>query len=306
MTTWNYMRMAQPICLVVFFGWTLGSCAPKSHKVARGEALQALEEAKKSDPSAHEAIEAERLFLEGDRAVFLGQRDRAYRLFRDSQLWSRQLVPTPVSISDLDGSDLEDPFQIASPGREVPEPSPAPDIASRGSNASVALSVNSQAVLSDVLSDVVAPEVAPEPDEVLAAELKPVKAPFPEARRVDQIQKEGLSLVSEHDKRLQLDEKVALKERFPGVVVFSSGEVQFESVSQKFLGALHQRLQSEKQSQALFQAQVGDGEPIDLAKQRFEAIKSYLIKLGVEEPQIVLDDKRVVGEWPEMRVFILK
>jgi hypothetical protein len=102
-----------------------------------------------------------------------------------------------------------------------------------------------------------------------------------------------------------IDASSALKEKYPGVIAYSAFEKVFQSVSEKKIQEIADRLIKNPNESVMFQGQLGEGEQFELVQKRFDLILSKLAMLKVPKNQILLDEKRVVGEWPEFKIYIL-
>ncbi|MDB5037925.1 MAG: hypothetical protein JWQ35_1453 [Bacteriovoracaceae bacterium] len=99
--------------------------------------------------------------------------------------------------------------------------------------------------------------------------------------------------------------KVTIKEKFPGVIIYTSPETDFQTSSRDTLEKLADKLIKNPDQAVLFQGQMGEGESLDIIDTRFLGIKSYLVGLHVNPDQIILDEKRTAGDWPEFKMYIL-
>jgi outer membrane protein OmpA-like peptidoglycan-associated protein len=193
--------------------------------------------------------------------------------------------PTP-SPKELSASHVASSPASAVPPKPVPVPSPAV-VASKPS---------------------AAPAASPKP-KMPAAERR-----FPEARKIEDLKREGIADLSRTkpvpakanvEAPVDPDLGLLFKEKFPGVISYSFSEIEFQSSSMATLTKVIEKLKSDKKAKMMFQAQLGQGENFQLTDERFERLAAYLESKGVDEARISLDDKRLVGDWPEIRIFIL-
>ena len=327
-------------CLV-----SMAACVPKNISTARRAARASLREAKESQSDAFEVKEAERLLSDGEHALVDGNEGEAYRLFRDSEDLSRSLVSGrgPSFVPDeKDSFHLNEKPEAKDPKvflDEVPEaqwlrPKEDPTLAENPvypweKKAEFKPKPKpKEAIVLDEEEDMPTSKkipTSPLPVPVAAKVTKKIESPkagvhqesnkkaaFPHARKVEEIKKEGLSdmtkapTMPDPERPPLLASERAFKERVPGTIAFSSGEKLFQSSSRKILDALEERLKQEPTATAVFQGQIGEGESIDIVEERFELVKRYLLEAGVQESRLSLDDKRIVGEWPEMKIYLLR
>lgn len=153
--------------------------------------------------------------------------------------------------------------------------------------------------------------------------LKPERGPqhFPEAKPAQEAMKKYL----ESKESIDMDEVLvpespsprsgtvsiaeaqsALKEKVGGIIAYAGNDKIFQSSSEATLKKLAERLVKNPQETVLFQGQLAEGETYDLVQERFEIIQNRLEKMKVSKNQILLDDKRMVGDWAEFRMYILR
>lgn len=96
------------------------------------------------------------------------------------------------------------------------------------------------------------------------------------------------------------------KERVPGVLMFVSQDTQVQSTNFELLNKLANRLKENPQETLVLQGQFCDGEAFELVEARYRNILKYMQAQDIDSNRVVLDDKRIAGDWPEFRMFLLK
>ncbi len=100
--------------------------------------------------------------------------------------------------------------------------------------------------------------------------------------------------------------KNPFKEKFPGVIAFTQNDSILQSSSRGTLDKLAQFLTQHPDQSVMLQAQMGEGETFDLADVRLRAVQGYLKNYNIPQERIVLDERRMAGDWPEFRMYILQ
>lgn len=282
-------------CSIVFFG---AACAVKDISTIRFLALDKFKKAQDISPQHPNVERAAELLEFANESHLKGNDNDAYRAYGDALAYA-DIVLEEVESQDQDTQDLKlsQPVKIQEATEEKtdatikkPEetavatnvvlPSPAPN------------KVESLPTKNDV------PWIVPQTQEKEARSLH-----LPPPRKIEDLKKEGLSdsTISETPTRGAL-----FKEKLPGVVAYAFGEPQFQSSSLKLIESVALKLKNDSKASAMFQAQIAQGEDFGLADSRFEHLKAALTSMGIKPDRVSLDDKKVVSDWPEIRIFILK
>lgn len=295
----RYRFIVPSFLSVALFLSFVTSCTPSRPEALRLKSQQLLSQALEIDKRDPNIREAQLLFEMG--MEFERQHDfsASARSYKDSIVLSEKIVGTQREprIDEVEKVEPKEFREVKEPPQPVKKAVVVPPSSVVISKPSVVISKPS-----------VAPVASPKP-KTPAAERR-----FPEARKIEDLKREGIADLSrtkpmppKHPVEAPVDPDLGLlfKEKFPGVISYSFSEIEFQSSSMATLTKVIEKLKSDKKAKMMFQAQLGQGENFQLTDERFERLAAYLESKGVDEARISLDDKRLAGDWPEIRIFIL-